>query len=118
MYMEGGKREGRGREKRRLGRGGKGGGESGGRGEEEKRKENSKEREGGEERKGGEEKVMGEYAERGRKTAVGRQKRGGGIEAVVIDSGERFEGAYAAWVGRMGGHGACTQVLLGTPLLL
>ncbi|ABC34726.1 ABC transporter ATP-binding protein [Burkholderia thailandensis] len=64
------------------------------------------------------EKLMGDYAEFARNPALVRQYPGAGIEAVVLDSVARFERAFSAWVGRIGGLGACTQVLLGTPLLL
>lgn len=61
---------------------------------------------------------MGDYAELARNPALVRQYPGAGIEAVALDSVAGFARAFSAWVGRIGGLGACTQVLLGTPLLL
>lgn len=62
--------------------------------------------------------LMGDYAELARNPALVRQYPGAGIEAVALDSVAGFARAFSAWVGRIGGLGACTQVLLGTPLLL
>ncbi|CAK0528153.1 ABC transporter ATP-binding protein/permease [Burkholderia pseudomallei] len=70
------------------------------------------------ERRAALEALMGDYAELARNPALVRQYPGAGIEAVALDSVAGFARAFSAWVGRIGGLGACTQVLLGTPLLL
>lgn len=64
------------------------------------------------------EQLMGDYAQLAQNPALVRQYPGAGIEAAALDSTGRFEQAFSAWVGRVGGPGACTQVLLGTPFLL
>ncbi|UXU91745.1 ABC transporter ATP-binding protein [Burkholderia sp. S-53] len=64
------------------------------------------------------ERLMGDYAQLAQNPALVRQYPGAGIEAAALDSTGRFAHAFAAWVGRIGGLGACTQVLLGTPFLL
>ncbi|RQR50860.1 ABC transporter ATP-binding protein [Burkholderia sp. Bp9126] len=62
--------------------------------------------------------LMGDYAQLAQNPALVRQYPGAGIEAATLDSVARFARAFGAWVGRIGGLGACTQVLLGTPFLL
>ncbi|WP_175968959.1 ABC transporter ATP-binding protein [Burkholderia sp. BCC0322] len=62
--------------------------------------------------------LMGDYAQLAQNPALVRQYPGAGIEAAALESTGRFEQAFSAWVGRVGGPGACTQVLLGTPFLL
>ncbi|HIH2744459.1 ABC transporter ATP-binding protein/permease [Burkholderia aenigmatica] len=64
------------------------------------------------------EQLMGDYAQLAQNPALVRQYPGAGIEAAALASTGRFEQAFSAWVGRVGGPGACTQVLLGTPFLL
>ncbi|VWB10015.1 multidrug ABC transporter permease [Burkholderia lata] len=64
------------------------------------------------------EQLMGDYAQLAQNPALVRQYPGAGIEAAALESTGRFEQAFSAWVGRVGGPGACTQVLLGTPFLL
>ncbi|WP_431825341.1 ABC transporter ATP-binding protein [Burkholderia sp. F1] len=64
------------------------------------------------------EQLMGDYAQLAQNPALVRQYPGAGIEATALGSVERFAHAFSAWVGRIGGPGACTQVLLGTPFLL
>ncbi|VWB62974.1 ABC transporter ATP-binding protein [Burkholderia lata] len=64
------------------------------------------------------EQLMGDYAQLAQNPALVRQYPGAGIEAAALQSTGRFEQAFSAWVGRVGGPGACTQVLLGTPFLL
>ncbi|BAX61071.1 ABC transporter ATP-binding protein [Burkholderia stabilis] len=64
------------------------------------------------------ERLMGDYAQLAQNPALVRQYPGAGIEALALDSAGRFAHAFSAWVGRIGGLGACTQVLLGTPFLL
>ncbi|KVS61877.1 ABC transporter ATP-binding protein [Burkholderia cepacia] len=64
------------------------------------------------------EQLMGDYAQLAQNPALVRQYPGAGIEAAALASTERFDQAFSAWVGRVGGPGACTQVLLGTPFLL
>ncbi|KVH64027.1 ABC transporter ATP-binding protein [Burkholderia cepacia] len=64
------------------------------------------------------EQLMGDYAQLAQNPALVRQYPGAGIEAAALASTGRFDQAFSAWVGRVGGHGACTQVLLGTPFLL
>ncbi|HDR9872580.1 TPA: ABC transporter ATP-binding protein [Burkholderia cenocepacia] len=62
--------------------------------------------------------LMGDYAQLAQNPALVRQYPGAGIEAAAFASSGQFSRAFSAWVGRIGGLGACTQVLLGTPLLL
>ncbi|WP_069705451.1 ABC transporter ATP-binding protein [Burkholderia seminalis] len=62
--------------------------------------------------------LMGDYAQLAQNPALVRQYPGAGIEAAALASTARFDRAFSAWVGRVGGPGACTQVLLGTPFLL
>ncbi|ABB10789.1 ABC transporter ATP-binding protein [Burkholderia lata] len=69
-------------------------------------------------RNGALEQLMGDYAQLAQNPALVRQYPGAGIEAAALASTGRFEQAFSAWVGRVGGPGACTQVLLGTPFLL
>lgn len=64
------------------------------------------------------ERLMGDYAQLAQNPALVRQYPGAGIEAAALASSGQFSRAFSAWVGRIGGLGACTQVLLGTPLLL
>ncbi|MGY6241190.1 ABC transporter ATP-binding protein [Burkholderia ambifaria] len=64
------------------------------------------------------ERLMGDYAQLAQHPALVRQYPGAGIEAAALEATGRFAHAFAAWVGRIGGLGACTQVLLGTPFLL
>ena len=64
------------------------------------------------------ERLMGDYAQLAQNPALVRQYPGAGIEAAALASAGHFSHAFAAWVGRIGGLGACTQVLLGTPFLL
>ncbi|MBG0870227.1 ABC transporter ATP-binding protein [Burkholderia sp. 9777_1386] len=64
------------------------------------------------------ERLMGDYAQLAQNPALVRQYPGAGIEAAALASSGQFLRAFSAWVGRIGGLGACTQVLLGTPLLL
>ncbi|WP_175864648.1 ABC transporter ATP-binding protein [Burkholderia cepacia] len=64
------------------------------------------------------EQLMGDYAQLAQNPALVRQYPGAGIEAAALASTGRFDQAFSAWVGRVGGPGACTQVLLGTPFLL
>lgn len=64
------------------------------------------------------ERLMGDYAQLAQNPALVRQYPGAGIEALALDSAGRFAHAFSAWVGRIGGLGACTQLLLGTPFLL
>lgn len=64
------------------------------------------------------EQLMGDYAQLAQNPALVRQYPGAGIEAAALASTGRFEQAFSVWVGRVGGPGACTQVLLGTPFLL
>ncbi|WP_175998850.1 ABC transporter ATP-binding protein [Burkholderia stabilis] len=64
------------------------------------------------------ERLMGDYAQLAQNPALVRQYPGAGIEAAALASTRGFAQAFFAWVGRVGGPGACTQVLLGTPFLL
>ncbi|MGS0894512.1 ABC transporter ATP-binding protein [Burkholderia stagnalis] len=64
------------------------------------------------------ERLMGDYAQLALNPALVRQYPGAGVEAAALGSVERFAQAFAAWVGRIGGPSACSQVLLGTPFLL
>ncbi|MDR8047835.1 ABC transporter ATP-binding protein [Burkholderia cenocepacia] len=64
------------------------------------------------------ERLMGDYAQLAQNPALVRQYPRAGIEAAALASSGQFSRAFSAWVGRIGGLGACTQVLLGTPLLL
>ncbi|WP_423380663.1 ABC transporter ATP-binding protein [Burkholderia sp. LMG 32019] len=64
------------------------------------------------------EQLMGDYAQLAQNPALVRQYPGAGIEAAALASTGHFEQAFSAWVDRVGGPGACTQVLLGTPFLL
>ncbi|KFG97117.1 multidrug ABC transporter permease [Burkholderia paludis] len=64
------------------------------------------------------EQLMGDYAQLAQNPALVRQYPGAGIEAAALASTGRFGQAFFAWVGRIGGAGACSQVLLGTPFLL
>ncbi|MBJ9917866.1 ABC transporter ATP-binding protein [Burkholderia cenocepacia] len=64
------------------------------------------------------ERLMGDYAQLAQNPALVRQYPGAGIEAAALASSGQFSRAFSAGVGRIGGLGACTQVLLGTPLLL
>ena len=64
------------------------------------------------------ERLMGDYAQLAQNPALVRQYPGAGIVAAAIASSGQFSRAFSAWDGRIGGLGACTQVLLGTPLLL
>ncbi|WP_175734695.1 ABC transporter ATP-binding protein [Burkholderia ambifaria] len=64
------------------------------------------------------ERLMGDYAQLAQHPALVRQYPGAGIEAAALEATGHFAHAFAAWVGRIGGLGACTQVLLGTPFLL